>query len=86
MKNGEIMVNMGNATGIADIEADEAVFSSENEYSDEQCEIRIKFVKPGEIKVDQISNGSACGFGHNVSASGTFTKISNRKPIFDEDF
>jgi hypothetical protein len=25
-----------------------------------------------------------CGFGHNVRADGTFRKISNRKPKFDD--
>jgi hypothetical protein len=33
-------------------------------------------------KVEQ--QGEECGFGHNVRADGTFRKISNRKPKFDD--
>ena len=83
MDDGEIMVNMGFATGIATIEADEAVYTAVDEYSNEQCEIRIKFVKPGQIKVSQVSSGSVCGFGHRVIADGTYKKISSKKPDFD---
>jgi hypothetical protein len=28
--------------------------------------------------------GDECGFGHNVRAEGTFRKISNDKPKFDD--
>lgn len=84
MENGEIMVNMGFANGIGEIAADEARFTATNEYSEEHCEISIKFVKPGEIKVTQISSGSACGFGHRVQADGIYKKVSGKKPDFDE--
>jgi hypothetical protein len=36
----------------------------------------------GKLKVEQ--RGEECGFGHNVRAEGTFRKISNRKPKFDD--
>ncbi len=84
MQNGEPMVNLGNVTGEADIEGDTAVYTAENEYGDEDCRITIKFTKPGEIKVSQDSSGSACGFGHNVGAGGTYRKISSAKPKFDD--
>ncbi len=84
MKNDEPMVNLGKATGEADIEGDTAVYTAENEYGDEDCRITIKFTKPGEIKVTQDSSGSPCGFGHNVGAGGTYKKISSAKPKFEE--
>lgn len=84
MQNGEPMVNLGNVTGIADIEGDTAVYTAENEYGNGDCQITIKFTKPGEIKVTQDSSGSSCGFGHNVGAGGTYKKISSMKPTFDD--
>ena len=44
--------------------------------------ITIKFLKPGTIRVDQ-EGASACGFGHNVTAAGTYTRSSRVKPNFD---
>lgn len=84
MENGEIMVNMGFADDIAEIEADEAIFEPRNDYSSEQCRIAIKFVKAGEIKVSQEGSDAVCGFGHRVSAEGTYRKISSKKPVFDD--
>jgi len=78
---GELSANLGELTGIADISGDTAVYSSEEFGS---CTITIKFVKPGTIKVDQ-EGGSACGFGHNVMADGTYTRSSKMKPKFDSD-
>ncbi len=76
--SGEMTANMGNADGEAVISGDTAVYST-GEDGDE-CEITIKFVKPGTIKVSQ--DGS-CGFGHNVSANGIFKKFSGSKPQFE---
>jgi hypothetical protein len=84
LENGEIMVNMGFASGIAKIEADEAVYIQKDEYSDDQCEIRIKFVKPGKIEVTDLTFGLGCGFGHKVSAGGVYRKSNSKKPVFDE--
>ncbi|MCW5961318.1 MAG: hypothetical protein KIS76_14230 [Pyrinomonadaceae bacterium] len=84
LPNGELSANMGYADGVADIEADEAVFEFKSEYSDDVCSIGIKFVKPGEIKVSQFGSSSACGFGHRVAADGTYKKVSGKIPTFDE--
>src|SRR5437016_3256194 len=46
------------------------------------CEITMTFLPNGKLKVEQ--QGGECGFGHNVRADGTFRKISNRKPKFDD--
>ena len=76
---GGPMANLGDASGEATIENDIAVFVPE-EAGD--CKITMTFLPNGKLKVEQ--QGEECGFGHNVRADGTFRKISNRKPKFDE--
>ena len=78
--HGDLSANTGEATGEATIVGDTAVYESK-EFG--QCKITIKFVRPGTITVDQEGMDSECGFGHNVSASGTYRKISSRKPKFE---
>lgn len=79
--SGNPSPNMGNAEGIAKISGDTAVYEN-NEFG--SCKITIKFVKVGIIKVTQEDSDADCGFGHNVSASGTYKKISSKKPKFEE--
>jgi hypothetical protein len=71
--------NVGDATGEATIENDIAVLVPE-EAGD--CKITMTFLPNGKLKVEK--QGEECGFGHNVRADGTFRKISNRKPKFDD--
>jgi hypothetical protein len=75
---GELSANLGKAVGEARIEGDTATYTTSDE---EKCEITIKFVKPGVIKVTQ--NEATCGFGFNVTAEGTYKKVSSKKPKFD---
>lgn len=75
---GELSANLGQAVGTAAISGDKALYTGDD---DAECRITMKFVKPGTIKVDQ-DGGSACGFGHNVSAAGTYTRVSKSKPDF----
>ena len=77
--SGEMMANTGTGDGIAHIEGDTAIFKPD--VSDAECKITMKFAK-GKLVVDQEG---ICGFGHNVSAAGTYRKISSRKPKFDTD-
>lgn len=77
--SGEIMANTGTGDGIAHIEGDTAIFKPD--VSDNECKITMKFTK-GKLVVDQEG---ICGFGHNVSAAGTYRKINARKPKFDSD-
>ena len=81
LPDGEISVNMGSLDGEASITGDTAVFSSD-EFG--PCRITIKFLRPGTVKVTQDGADFDCGFGHNVMASGTYRKISGKKPKFDE--
>lgn len=79
--DGDFSANVGEAQGEAEINGDTAVYSTNEDGG--KCEITIKFVKPGQIKVTQTEEKGGCGFGLNVSANGTYKKISNAKPAFD---
>lgn len=80
LKNGEQSVNMGGLDSEAAITGDTAVYDSD-EFG--ACKITIKFVRPGTIKVTQDGSDGNCGFGHNVFATGTYTKVSSKKPKFE---
>jgi hypothetical protein len=77
--NGEKSANMGQLEGNATITGDTATLTS-SEFG--PCTITIKFVRSGTIRVTQNSDLSDCGFGHNVSADGTYKKVSGARPKF----
>jgi hypothetical protein len=77
--NREQLANVGSLDGEAVIAGDLATYTS-TEYG--QCTITIKFVRPGLITVNQTDSG--CGFGFNVEATGTYHKVSSRKPKFED--
>lgn len=72
--------NIGKAQGEAIIETDTAIYSTKDDKG--SCEIKIKFVKEGLIKVTQKQTGNGCGFGLNVFADGVYKKVSGEKPTF----
>ncbi|HEX8267535.1 MAG TPA: hypothetical protein VF596_19195 [Pyrinomonadaceae bacterium] len=71
--SGEWMANTGTASGTVTKTRDTAVFVPEG-YPN--CEITLKF-SGNKIIVSHEGAGSDCGFGGNVTASGTYTKTSN---------
>ena len=71
--------NTGEGSGIAKIEGDTATFKPEE--ADEECQITLKFTG-GKLVATQTG---ICGFGHNVSAAGTYKKVSANKPKFGLD-
>jgi hypothetical protein len=79
---GEVTANTGSLDGEAAISGDTAVFSSD-EFG--ECKITFTFVKPGTLKVTQDGTDADCGFGHNVSAAGTYIKVNSRRPKFDTE-
>ena len=76
----ELSANLGSLDGEATIEGDTAVYES-TEFG--PCTITIKFLRPGTIKVTQDGTDADCGFGHNVTAGGTYKKVSSAKPKFE---
>lgn len=80
LPGGKNTVNMGFLDGEASIQRDVATYHSD-EFG--PCTIKIKFVRPGTIKVTQDGSDADCGFGHNVFADGTYRKVSSRKPTFE---
>ena len=73
--------NVGQAHGEATIENDVATFRPKGT---EDCTVTIKFLTGNRIRVseDRMLN---CGWGFNVSSTGTYRKIRAGKPKFDED-
>ena len=72
-------VNVGYAGGEATIEGNVATFVPPDT---EHCKITMKFL-PGKMFVTQEGGDFECGFGHNVSAAGTYKKIRSGKPKFE---
>lgn len=77
--NGEWTANTGTGAGIAFIEGDTATFRPEGAAAD--CAITMRFAA-GALLVTQEGG---CGFGHQVTAIGTYRKVSARKPTFSGD-
>ena len=73
------MANTGEGSGIAQIEGDTAIFKPEG--AEDECQITLKFAN-GKLIVTQTG---ICGFGHNVTAEGTYKKVSSKKPKFDSN-
>lgn len=73
-----LTANLGQGAGIASIEGDTAVFQPKG--AEEYGKITLKFAG-GKLVAEQEGT---CGFGHRVYASGTYVKISGRKPKFGE--
>lgn len=74
--------NVGMALGEATIENNVAVFVPADFQG---CKITLTFLSNGKLKVAQEGSDADCGFGHNVTADGTYTKIKSGKPKFDEN-
>ena len=80
LSDGARTAHLGALDGEAAISGDVATYES-NEFGN--CKITIKFVKAGTIKVTQDGSDAECGFGHNVTANGTYRKVSGKKPEFE---
>ena len=71
--------NEGVGSGVATIKGDTAIFKPEG--AEEECQITLKFTRDKLV----VTQTGICGFGHNVTAAGTYKKISTEKPKFDSD-
>ena len=77
--NGNLNANVGEAKGIATFNGNTAVLLPEER---EGCEIALKF-SGNKIIVKPKNEFKNCGFGMNVTAQGTYTKVSS-KPDFSD--
>jgi hypothetical protein len=77
--DGEEMANTGEGSGIATIDGDTATFTPDG--ADKECVITLTF---GDKKLVVAQEGF-CGFGNNVTAAGTYHKVSAAKPKFGEN-
>jgi len=69
-------VHNGTAQGIVRIENGVAIYEADG------CKLKIEFL-PDRIRITQSDEVGDCGFGANVTATGTYRKIDNKKPKFD---
>lgn len=70
--------NTGEASGIAIIKGDTAIFKPD--VGDKSCEITMKFTEGKLI----VKEEGLCPFGFNVSSQDTYLKVSKKKPKFNE--
>jgi len=75
--DGEPTANTGEGSGIAKIERNTAIFKPDG--AEDECKITLKFTG-GKLIVTQVG---ICGFGFNVTAEGTYKRVSSAKPKFD---
>jgi hypothetical protein len=71
--------NTGEGSGIAKIEGNTAIFKPDG--AEDECKITLKFTG-GKLVVTQVG---ICGFGFNVTAEGTYKRVSSAKPKFDPE-
>lgn len=79
--NGDARGNTANGSGVALISGDTATFTPDDQEPD-ACNITIKFVKLGQIKITQEGG---CGFiSDEITTAGTYKRTSATKPKFTE--
>lgn len=69
-------VHNGQVQGIARLENGVAIYQADS------CKLRIEFL-PTKARIMQSDEVGDCGFGANVTATGSYRKIDSRKPKFD---
>ena len=69
--------NTGEGHGVASLEGDTAKFKPDG--AEDDCAITLKFSRDKLV----VTQTGTCGFGFNVTAEGTYKKVSSREPKFD---
>lgn len=69
-------VHNGTAQGIVGLTDGVAI------YDGTSCKLTMHFL-PGKIRIVQSAAVGDCEFGFNVTATGTYRRISSKKPRFD---
>lgn len=78
--NGEMTANTGTGEGMTTLKGNLAIFVPQDTKG---CSISLTFVGQ-KLIVKQSGSDFDCGFGHNVTADGTYLKRSSRPPKFAE--
>jgi hypothetical protein len=78
--NGEMTANTGTGDGMTTLKDNVAIFVPKETQG---CSISLTFVGR-KLVAKQTGSDADCGFGHNVTADGTYIKRSNRPPKFDQ--
>jgi hypothetical protein len=69
-------VHNGQLQGMVRLEKGVAVYEADD------CKLRMEFL-PTRVRIMQSDEVGDCGFGANVTATGSYRKIDGRKPKFD---
>jgi len=69
-------IHNGEVSGTVRLTGDTAV------YSDETCKLKFKFTA-SSVVIEQDETAGDCEFGANVNASGSYRKLDNKRPIFE---
>lgn len=77
--NGQMTANTGTADGMATLKYNVATFAPTDTQG---CSITLTFAG-AKLIVKQTGSDADCGFGHNVTADGTYIKRSSRPPKFE---
>lgn len=77
--NNELTANTGTGDGMTTLKGNVAIFVPTETQG---CSISLTFVRQ-KLIAKQTGSDADCGFGHNVTADGTYTKRSGRPPRFE---
>ena len=71
-------------SGLGELKATVKVQNQEAKYTSDQCSISMHFY-PDRLEVKQSGRDLDCGFGHNVTAEGTFQRVSSKAKCAAEE-
>jgi hypothetical protein len=80
---GEGPSGIGELSGTVPVRGNQAQYVS-HEFTDKKCVISMRF-EPDKLEVEQTGTDNECGFGHNVTASGTYQRISSTATCAEEE-
>ena len=78
--NNELTANTGTGEGMTTLHDNVAIFVPQDTQG---CSISLTFMGQ-KLIAKQTGSDADCGFGHNVTADGTYIKRSSRAPKFTD--
>lgn len=73
---GEGPSGLGDLSAAVPVHENLAQYST-HEFGEKECRISLKF-STDKLEVTQTGDDFDCGFGHNVTANGTFQRVSSK--------